>query len=170
MLDRDSHCTDVLKSNIESMTRSLLQVWIFDGPRFWYRIGDRAAFLTLPIFLGRHECLDGSLDLGAEIRAVKGGLVHDFAALLTVPAHAVDSALRPLLLKYHADGVSEAYGVMRRVSRQQKHVALPNNNVPKLAIVNDLQHHSALVLVEPLRSLVNVVVRPGVGTTDDLEQ
>lgn len=94
--------------------------------------------------------------------------MDDLAALLAVPAHAVDGALGPLLLEHDADGVGEADRVVRRVPRQQEHVALPDDDVAELAAVHHLQHHGPLVLVEPLGRLVDVVVRPGVGTADDL--
>lgn len=57
---------------------------------------------------------------------------------------------------------------MRRVGGQQEHVALADDDVAKGRAVDDLEHHGAAVLVEPLGGLVDVVVGAGVGAADDL--
>jgi hypothetical protein len=58
---------------------------------------------------------------------------------------------------------------VRRVWREEKHVALADDDIPKLAIVNYLEHHGAFVLVEPFCRLVEVVVCPGVGAANYLD-
>jgi hypothetical protein len=57
---------------------------------------------------------------------------------------------------------------VRRVGGQQKHVALADDDVAEDAVVNNLEHHGALVLEEPLWRLVDVVVGPGIRTANDL--
>lgn len=94
--------------------------------------------------------------------------MHDLPARLTVPAHAVEGAGGPALLEHDAHRVGEPHRVVGRVARQQEHVALADDDVPELAVVYHLQRHRALVLVEPLRRLVDVVVGPRVGTAHDL--
>ncbi|KAI9171259.1 3-hydroxyanthranilate 3 4-dioxygenase [Paramyrothecium foliicola] len=126
----------------------------------------RAGALLLVVL----EVLDGLLDLGAEVGAVEGGLVDDGAAAGAVPAHAVERVAGPALLEDDADRVGEADGVVRGVAGQQEHVALADDDVAEDAVVDDLEHHGALVLVEPLGRLVDVVVGAGVGPADDLER
>lgn len=91
------------------------------------------------------------------------------ARLLAVPAHAVEAVGGPALLDDEADRVGEAHGVVRRVARQEEHVALADHDVPEGPVrLDHLEHHGALVLVEPLGRLVDVVVCPGVGAAYDL--
>lgn len=90
------------------------------------------------------------------------------AARRAVPAHAVDGVGGAALLQDDADGVCEAHRVVRRVGRQQEHVALADDDVAKGLAVDDLEHHGAAVLVEPFGGLVDVVVGAGVGAADDL--
>jgi hypothetical protein len=58
---------------------------------------------------------------------------------------------------------------MRRVTGQEKHIAFADDDVAKFTLVDDLEHHSALVLVKPFWGLVYMVVGASIGTTDDLE-
>lgn len=91
------------------------------------------------------------------------------AVLLAVPAHAVEALGRPALLDDEAHRVGEAHGVVRRVARQEEHVALADHDVPERPVrVDHLEDHGALVLVEPLGRLVDVVVCAGVGAAYDL--
>jgi hypothetical protein len=151
--------------------RQLLQVRILDGPGLGHRVGDLAALAALAgVVAAGHEGLDGGLDLSAEVGAVEGGLVDDLAARLAIPAHPVDASLGAVLLEHDAHGVGEPDGVVRRVARQQEHVALPDDDVLEYAVVHYLEHHGPLVLVEPLGRLVDVVVCTGVGAADDLKK
>ena len=95
--------------------------------------------------------------------------MHNLTALGAVPSHAIERILGPALLKHDADRVGEADGVVGCVAGEEKHVALADDDVAELALIDDLEHHGALVLVEPLGGLVDVVVGPGVGAADDLE-
>ena len=56
---------------------------------------------------------------------------------------------------------------MRRVPRQEEHLPLADDDVPTFPVLDDLEHHRALVLVEPFFGLVHVEVGSRVGTTDD---
>ena len=94
--------------------------------------------------------------------------MHNLPTFLTVPAHAIERARGTTLLDDNADRVGEAHGIVRGVARQQEHVALADDDVAELAVVDHLEEHGALVLVEPFGRLVNVVVGAGVGATDDL--
>ena len=94
-------------------------------------------------------------------------LVHLLTTILAIPPQPVDAVLRPVLLQDYAHGVCEPNGIMGRVGREEEHVALVDADVAKLAIIDDLEEHAALVLVEPFGGLVDVVICAGVGTADD---
>lgn len=98
---------------------------------------------------------------------MKGRLVNLVPATLAVPSQAIDHIVRPALLDDETNRVGETNRVMGSVAGEEEHVALTDDDVAECAIVDDLKHHGTLVLVEPLRSLVNMVVGPGVGTADD---
>lgn len=95
--------------------------------------------------------------------------MDNLLTLGAVPPHAVEGVWRTTLLEDDADGVGEADGVVGGVGGQQEHVALADDDVAELAVVDDFEHHGALVLVEPLWRLVDVVVGSGVGPADDLD-
>lgn len=95
---------------------------------------------------------------------VPAGLVR------TVPPHAIHRVIRSLLLQDDAHGVCEAHGVVRCVARKQEHVALADDDVFEVAVVDDLEHHGATMLVEPLGRGVDVVVCSGVGTAYNLRE
>ncbi|RBQ78392.1 hypothetical protein VDGD_21221 [Verticillium dahliae] len=147
-----------------------LQVRVPNAPRPRRRLSHGPARAAPPLLLAGLELVHGGLDLRAEVRAVKGRLVHDGPAAVAVPAHAVEAPRRPALLEHDADRVGEADGVVRRVGGQQEHVALADDDVLEGAVgrVDDLEGHGALVLVEPLGRRVDVVVGAGVGAADDL--
>ncbi len=161
---------------IATPSPSSLEVRVPDGPGLRHGVGEHAAAGAPPALLAGHELLDGGLDLRAEVGAVEGGLVHGGAAGAAVPAHAVDRAGRAALLEHDADGAGEPHRVVRRAARQQEHVALADDHVPEPApapapalLLHHLEHHRAPVLEEPLRRLVDVVVRPRVRAAHDLE-
>lgn len=85
-----------------------------------------------------------------------------------VPTHAVNGFCGTTLLEDEADCVGEADGVVRGVGREEEHVALANDDVAENAVIDNFEHHGTAVLVEPLRSLVDMVVGAGVGPADDL--
>jgi hypothetical protein len=58
---------------------------------------------------------------------------------------------------------------VRRVTREEKHVTFAYDDVAEVSIVNDLEHHGALVLVEPFGGLVDVVVCAGIWATNNLK-
>lgn len=114
------------------------QVGISNRPPRRRPVGQSPALATRPLLLIGAKVLDSLLDLRAQVRAVKGRLVHDDGLLArreaavargAVPAHAVDGVWRPALLQHDADGVCEAHGVVRRVGGQQEHVALADDDV-----------------------------------------
>lgn len=94
--------------------------------------------------------------------------MHLMSAVLAVPAEFVDRVLWTMLLDDDADGVRKAHRVVRCVWWQQEHLAFVDVDVFELAIVDGLEKHSPLVLVEPLRRLVDVKICPGVWTSDNL--
>jgi hypothetical protein len=57
-----------------------------------------------------------------------------------------------------------------RQTRQKKHLPFVDGNVLELALVDNLQQHGALVLVEPLGRLVDVVVVAGIRAANYLSQ
>lgn len=105
------------------------------------------------------------------------GLVYDGGATLAgaIPAKAVDGLLGAALLEDDADGVGEADGIVGDAAGQQEHVALVDENVTEDGsalslglLVNNLKEHGALMLIEPLRRLVDVIIGTGVGPPNDL--
>lgn len=89
-------------------------------------------------------------------------------ALLAVPAQTIQAALGPHALHDEAGGVLEAARVMRRVGREQEHFAFLDVDVLEelvavRVLLDHLEAHGALELVEPLLGLVDVVVVACVG-------
>ncbi|CAG9971095.1 unnamed protein product [Clonostachys byssicola] len=146
----------------------LFQVGVLDRTRLRRRLDQEPALAALPLCIITLEVLNGLLDLRPQVGAVERGLVDDLAAVRAVPAQAVEGPLGPALLQDDADGVGEADGVVGGVAREEEHVALPDDDIPELAVVDDLEHHGPLVLIEPLGGLVDVVICTGVGSADDL--
>lgn len=152
-----------------------LQIGIPNRPRLRRPVRHRPAPSTRPLLIVPLKVLHRLLNLRAQIRTVKRRLVNNHrlgpwlaAARRAVPAHAVDGLGRAALLQDDADGVCEAHGVVRRVWRQQEHVALADDDVAEGGAVDDFEHHGAAVLVEPFGGFVDVVVGAGVGAADDL--
>lgn len=90
-------------------------------------------------------------------------LVNLFPAILAIPPQAIDGTFGSWLLQDNAHRVGEANGVVGSVWREKKHFALFDVNVAELAFVDGFEEHGAFVLIEPLGSLVYVVVCSGVG-------
>lgn len=99
---------------------------------------------------------------------MESSLVNNLLAPSAVPSHLVERRGRTSLLDYEADRVGEADGIVGCVAGEEEHVALADDDVFELAIVDDLEHHGALVLVEVFGSLVDVVVCSGVGPANNL--
>lgn len=96
--------------------------------------------------------------------------MHDGIAGLTVPAEAIEALFRARLLQHNPDRVGEPYRVVRRVRREQEHFALMDVDVAEVGArgrVDDTEKHPALVLIEPLGRLVDMVICAGVRATDD---
>jgi len=136
-----------------------------------YHIRQLPTLATLPLFLIPRELIHSLLDLGAEIGTMKARLMHHGVACLTVPAQRIQAIHRTRLLQHNTNCVGEADGVVRRVGREEKHLALPDRNVAEGgrsgSLVYYFQQHRASVLVEPFGCGVDVVVSARVGTTDD---
>ncbi|KAJ4372501.1 Origin recognition complex subunit 3 [Neocucurbitaria cava] len=138
--------------------------------RLWLRCGiaQRPTVLTRPRLLIRFKTIHRILNLRAQIRAVKRGLMHLLPTALTVPPQPIQTPRRPLLLQHHTHRILEAYGVMRCIRREQEHVSLVDVDVAELLVgglrlVYHLEEHGAFVLVEPFCRLVDVVVGALVG-------
>lgn len=136
--------------------------------RFRRRVTQRTTMLTRAGLLIGLEFVHSLLDLRPEIGTMEARLVHLLPTTLTIPPQPVHAPLGPMHLNHNADRIGEPDGVMRRVRGQEEHVALVDVDVAEGAVgVDDLEEHAALVLVEPFRGLVDVVVCAGVGTADD---
>jgi hypothetical protein len=94
--------------------------------------------------------------------------VDDFPAISAIPAHAVQGFRWTALLQDDAHCIRKAHRIVGGVGREQEHVPLSDDDVPKITLIHDLEHHGTLVLVEPLGRLVDVIIRAGVGPADDL--
>lgn len=142
----------------------------------WYRslfrspVGQLAACAAPPLGLVILKVLDGLLDLGPQVGAVKGGFVDDHGPFTrgAVPSHAINRGSGTALLQDDAHRAGEADRVVRRVGGQEEHVALPDDDVSEDAVVDDLECHGAAVLVKPLGRLVDVVIGAGIGAADNL--
>jgi len=154
--------------DMSSSLRSRRQIRIGNLALGRRRLRQRPALLARPPLLAIPKPIDGLLDLRAQIRAVEGRLLDHALAVRAVPAQAVDAVGGALLLEHDADGVGEAHRVVRRVGRQKEHAALRDQDVAEDAVVDDLEQHRALVLVEPLGRRVDVVVGARVWAADDL--
>lgn len=125
------------------------------APRHVTNFATLTTFPRGPIIL---KVVHGLLDLRAQIGAVELLLVHLLATALAVPAQPVHTLLGSLLLEHDANSVSEAHGIVRRIGRQQEHIPLVDVYVAECALVDRLEQHGALVLVEPLGGLIDVVI------------
>lgn len=98
------------------------------------------------------------------------GLMHNLIAPLAIPTQTIETVLGARLLKNNTDRRREPDGIMRRVWGKEEHLPLADRDVAKLwaAGVDHLEEHAALVLVEPFRGAINMVVCTGVGTADNL--
>lgn len=145
----------------------LLQIRILQTAVLGLPIRNLSAFLTSPRLLVVLELLYRSLDLRPQIRTMESSLVHHFLAASTIPSHPINCSLRSLLFQNNPHGVCESNRVVRSIGRQQEHFPFTNDDVPESGgRVHDFEHHGALVLIEPLGRLVDVVIRAGVGPAD----
>lgn len=85
-----------------------------------------------------------------------------------IPSHAVNRPSGTALLKHNSYRVGKANGVVRGVGRQEKHVALVDDQISKDTVIDDFEYHCAAVLIKPLWCLVDVVIGAGVGAADNL--
>src|SRR5436305_1163370 len=67
-------------------------------------------------------------------------------------------------------GETRVLGSTVGLTWEQEHLSFVNDDILELLPIHDFQQHRTLVLIEPLRRLIDVVVCPGVprGSTDDL--
>jgi hypothetical protein len=125
---------------------------------------------TRPRALIFFKVLHRLLNLGSQIRAVKTLLMNLLSAIPAVPAQSIHAIRRSRLLENNADCVGEADGIVRRVGRQEIHLAFVDVDVAEPDLrVDDFEEHAAFVLVEPFGGCVDVVVSAGVGAADNLE-
>lgn len=88
--------------------------------------------------------------------------MDDVRALFAVPPHMIYRVRRPRLLKHNPDGIRKSHRIVRGVGRQQVQRVLMDGHVDEAVRrarrVDRLEQHGALVLVEELGRLVDVVV------------
>jgi hypothetical protein len=142
------------------------------SPLLRRRIANRPTLLTLPRLHIVLKPIHRLLNLRPQIRTMKARLMYLLPTTLTIPPQPIQTSLRPLLLQHYAYCILEPDGIVRRIRRQQEHVALVDVDVAELfgggkRLVDDLEEHGALVLVEPLGGLIDVVVCALVGAADD---
>mmetsp|Transcript_21472 Transcript_21472/g.66570 ORF Transcript_21472/g.66570 Transcript_21472/m.66570 type:complete len:303 (+) Transcript_21472:404-1312(+) len=118
--------------------------------------------------------LDDGLELLAQILAVPPLLVQHLrlviAACLTVEPEPIQLLCLALALGYQPDGARPALRRVRHARRQQEHLALADGHVLALALLQNLEHHVALELVEELLALVDMKILPGVGPSNGHHQ
>jgi len=95
-------------------------------------------------------------------------LVQLRVAAFAIPGIAFRFVSPPDPFHHQADGVRRPLRRMRTIGRQQEDFSRPNSLPPPLAFIVDiLQHHVTLELVEEFLSRIDVKVSTSVGTTDD---
>lgn len=94
--------------------------------------------------------------------------MDDFSVILAVPPQPVLALFRSGLLEYNANGIGEAYRVMRSFWGQKEHFAFTDRDVSMFALVDDLQKHGAAVLEEPLGGFIDMEIGARIGTANDL--
>ena len=100
---------------------------------------------------------------------MKRCLMDDFSTILAVPSQAVPAALWPRLLENKAHRVRKANGIVWCVGWQQEHLSFSDRYVTKdVVFLDNLQQHRSAVLIEPFCCLVDMVVRPGIGSSHNL--
>lgn len=139
----------------------------------WCNITQSATIFACPFFLIRLESIHGFLDLRAQIRAVESFLIHFLPAVLAVPAKTIEAALRSWLLNHNADRIGETNGVVWCFGWQEKHIAFVDVDIAEeffacIVPVDGLEKHGALILVEPLCCVVDVIICACIWATDDL--
>jgi len=82
-------------------------------------------------------------------------------------AQLTNSTLRSNSLEHDPNGIGKPTRVMRRVPRQQEHFSFSNDDIPSTTVLDNLENHRSLVLVEPFFGLVEVEIGSRVGTSDD---
>ena len=127
--------------------------------------------LALPCLRIRLERIHRILNLRPQIRTMKSSFMYLLSTALTIPPQPIQTALRPLLLQHDTHRILEPHRIMRRIWRQQKHVAFVDMYVAELfggweRRVDDFQEHGAFVLVEPFCCFVDMVVCAFIGAAD----
>lgn len=110
--------------------------------------------------------LDDRCQLSSQINAMERLLPHNLLALFAVPTKTVNGFSGSVTLNHNAHRVGESNWVVRRIGWQEEHLSFLDGEILELAVIHDLEEHVALVLIEPFLSLVDVVVCPGVGSSD----
>lgn len=123
--------------------------------------------LTLPPLLTCLEFIYSCLDLRAQVRTMESCLIYHVLTVGAIPPESILTVCWSWLFEHNADCVCKSNRIMWCVWREQKHLALTNDDVAKFTIVYDFEHHGALVLKEVLRCLVDVVVGSCVRTTNN---
>jgi len=98
---------------------------------------------------------------------MEGSLIYNRAAFQAVPAEPIEGFLWSRLLDHDADGVGESDRVVRGVWWKQEHLSFIDYEISELALVDNLEHHRAFVLVEPFGRLVDMVVSSSVWTSNN---
>ena len=148
---------------------SLKNRYLWRDNSFGHHLRKRSTITALPLFLVILESIDCFFDLCPQISAMERFLVNHLFTLLAVPPEPVHAVCRARLFQDDADGVCETDGVMRCVRWKKEHLAFMDRYIAERSFVDHFEHHGALVLVEPFSSLVYVVIRPSIRTTDDLK-
>src|ERR1700687_3951619 len=102
------------------------------------------ARLTGAQLLAAGKLLDHRLDLFAEVGREKLRIVHDRSALPAIPTQMVVFLERLRLPNGEARGVRRPLRRMRRLGRQQEDFPLPNADVARLTVLDDLDDDVAL--------------------------
>lgn len=145
--------------------------WLLDLTWSRFRFVHSPTLLTRPSINVLVKRLYSTLDLRAKIIAVEGRFMYNFPTVLTVPSHYVNRVCWSLLFQDHPDRVCESDWIMRRVTRQKVQAIFVNGYIDKLVWclggIDGLQQHTAFVLVEEFRCLIDVVICSSVWTTYD---
>jgi hypothetical protein len=116
--------------------------------------------------------VDDFLQLLLHITAQEGLLVHNPSANRAVPPKNIVDRIRACASSFdnYPESVRESLRGMRNSARKEEHGALLDRNIPEgrgsSGFVNDFEHHAAANLIEPLFSLIDVIIRSVIGSSN----
>ena len=157
--------------NSDESGRKESEVWsVAYFPRQNLDLENRLTVLAGPHFFRIVELLRDRGQLRYNLLGLvefKIGLVNARVAVLAKPDTTIFLPRLATGLDHHADRVSRTARRVKRLGRQQKHIALGNDDVLNLLIDNHFERNRTFNLIEQLLAFVVVKVTTRIGAADD---